>query len=364
MKKVGKWIASACLLAGTIGLMASFQNAPVTPDPTPYILTYPSYFGHRYQIPADNPTTEEGVQLGRHLFYEKELSANRKISCSTCHQQELAFTDGQVFSRGVDGTLTKRNAMSLANLLWVRDFFWDGRVSGLEEQAIIPLTHEHEMGQSLEVSSARLSTIPLYQELFRKAFGSGEINGRLIARAVAQFERTLISANAPYDQYLQGNYVPTSREKRGMDLFMRSPDPQRKIRGANCVHCHGSPKLFIELFHNNGLDVHPKDAGREAVTGYLADQGRFRVPTLRNIALTAPYMHDGRFHSLEEVLDHYNNHIQDSPNVSPFLTGRSNQVGGDRLLLTQTEQDDIIAFLHMLTDTSFISNPAFSDPNL
>ena len=344
--------------------MSSFQFDSSTTSPTPYELEYPAYFGGRFRIPKDNPTTVEGVQLGRRLFYEKALSANGVISCATCHRQELAFTDGLTFSRGVDGSLTPRNAMSLANLLWVRNLFWDGRSPSLEEQAKIPLTNVHEMGQSLEASSAKLQEMAPYPELFRKAFGSDQITGERIVKAIAQFERTLISADSPYDQYLQGMYEPTLQEKRGMELFMRPPNPEKNIRGANCGHCHGSPKLFIELFHNNGLDSLPKDVGREQVTGYPADRGRFRVPTLRNIALTAPYMHDGRFHSLEEVLDHYNEHIQESPNLSQFLRGVSNEAGGESLLLTPSEKDDIIAFLHILTDSTFITNPAFSDPNL
>lgn len=344
--------------------MGSLPSAPAITDPTPYSLEYPAYFGGRFRIPEDNPTIQEGVRLGRRLFYEKKLSVNAQVSCGTCHQQALAFTDGLAFSRGADGSLTPRNAMSLANLLWVRNLFWDGRSPSLEEQAKVPLTNVHEMGQSLEISSAKLQKTPPYPGLFRKAFGSDQITGDRIVKAIAQFERTLISANSLYDQYLQGTYEPTPQERRGMDLFMRSPDPEKNIRGANCGHCHGSPKLFIELFHNNGLDSVPKDIGREQATGYPADRGRFRVPTLRNIALTAPYMHDGRFHSLEEVLAHYNEHLQDSPNLSPFLRGISNEAGGQSLLLTLSEKDDIIAFLHMLTDSTFITNPAFSDPNL
>jgi cytochrome c peroxidase len=364
MKPSSKRIAACLLLAGTFLLMSGRPDSPLTPDPTPYQLEYPAYFGHRYRIPEDNPTTEEGVELGRRLFYETALSANGQLSCAACHRQELAFTDGRAFSPGVDGSLTHRNSMSLANLLWVRNLFWDGRSPSLEAQAEIPLTDAHEMGQSLEISSAKLQSTALYPELFRRAFGTESITGNLIVKAIAQFERTLISSDAPYDRYLQGTYELTAREKRGMDLFMRPADPTKNIRGANCGHCHGTPKTFIELFHNNGLDVLPKDPGREALSGYAADRGRFRVPTLRNIALTAPYMHDGRFQSLAEVLDHYNDHLQDRLNVSTFLTGRTNEEGGKSLGLTTSEKEDIIAFLHTLTDSTFITNPAFSDPNL
>lgn len=314
---------------------------------TAYHFTYPSYFGNRIHIPSNNPTTAEGVKLGRMLFYEKALSANSKVSCATCHRQELAFTDGRTFSKGIDSVGTVRNSMSLVNLLWVNHFFWDGRVEGLEQQASIPLEHPHEMGQPLKVSAARLQQTALYPPLFRQAFGSDTINGDRIARALAQFERTLISANSRYDQYLQGTYRPSAEEQRGIDLFFNSSR-------TSCGHCHDGPKTFSELYHNNGLDTLPKDLGREVVTGQPYDKGRFRVVTLRNIALTAPYMHDGRFKSLNEVVDHYGEHIAQSATLSPFLQHMP--------VLTVQEKNDLVAFLNMLTDSSFIKDDRFSDP--
>jgi cytochrome c peroxidase len=337
---------------------ALIQNVP-----TPYVLTYPANFGGRFTIPADNPTTQEGVELGRFLFYEKKLSATNSISCGTCHEQQRAFTDGKVLSVGVDGTLTSRNTMSLANLLWVRNFFWDARSPSLEAQAVFPLTDPHEMGQSLAESVSKLRQTRTYPPLFKAAFGSDLITEDQILKALAQFERTLISADSPYDRYLAGTYQPTAQELRGMALFANAPSPQKGLRGANCGHCHGGPKTFKEVFHNNGLDSLPTDLGREKATGQVADRGRFRVPTLRNIALTAPYMHDGRFASLDQVLDHYNGHIQKSPTLSTFLQGISNEPGGITLALTSTEKSDILAFLNLLTDSTFVTNPSFSDPN-
>lgn len=331
--------------------------------PEPYPLVYPANFGGRINVPKDNPTTIEGVRLGRMLFYEKKLSADNTLSCASCHQQKLAFTDGKALSTGVDKSLTSRNSMALVNLLWVRNFFWDGRSASLEEQAVFPMTNAHEMGQSLEASVRKLQQTAGYPMLFKGAFGSDTIDADKIKKALAQFERTLISADSPYDRYLAGTYQPTPQELRGIALFMDAPAPERGIRGANCGHCHGGPKTFKELFHNNGLDAEPKDIGREAISQQTGDKGRFRVPTLRNIALTAPYMHDGRFRTLAEVLEHYNEHIQESPSLSSFLRGVSNETGGKTLLLTQAEKADILAFLHMLTDTTFINNPAFSDPN-
>jgi len=330
----------------------------------PYNLVYPANFGNRIQIPADNPTTKQGVYLGRMLFYETKLSANNKLSCGSCHEQNKAFTDGRAFSPGVDGVLTPRNSMSLVNLLWGRKFFWDGRANGLEEQAVTPLTSTHEMGQSLNVSAQKLAATANYPALFKLVYGDNQITSDRIVRAISQFERTLISANSRYDQYLRGAYQPTPDELKGIELFNTAPQPEKGIRGANCTHCHGGPKTYMELFHNNGLDSMSKDSGMEKLTGLSADRGRFKVPTLRNIALTAPYMHDGRFKTLKEVIDHYSDHIEQSPALSAFLRGESNEAGGKSLKLLSTEKKQLIAFLNMLTDSAFITNPAFSDPHL
>lgn len=311
---------------------------PLTP-------VYPSYFGNRIDVPSDNPLTVQGVQLGRMLFYETALSAGNRLSCATCHRQELAFTDGKRFSTGVDGVLQDRNTMSLANLLWVRNFFWDGRARGLEKQGETPLTNPHEMGQPLAVSAGKIQHNAMYPPLFRTAFGSDTVTGARILMALAQFERTLISANSKYDQYLQGTYQPTASEAGGITLFFSK---------ASCNHCHEGPKTYSELFHNNGLDSIPGDTGREKITGQKYDRGRFRVVTLRNIALTAPYMHDGRFLTLEEVIDHYSEHIVSSATLSPFLE--------NNLHFTATEKKDLFSFLRMLTDSSFITDPKFSNP--
>lgn len=355
-RRAAQFVPVAALLS-FLFFVTSFVNAP-----TPYTLRYPATFGGRFQIPAENPTTEEGVRLGRMLFYEKRLSQNNTLSCESCHEQSRAFTDGRTFSVGVDGSLTRRNSMSLANLLWVRNFFWDGRSEGLENQAVFPLTDAHEMGQALTVSADKLKHTSVYPALFKEAFGTEDITPERITKALAQFERTLISADSRYDRYLAGSYQPTASEARGMLLFENGP--ASGIRGANCGHCHGGPKTFKELFHNNGLDSVFADAGREEHTKDAGDRGRFRVPTLRNIALTAPYMHDGRFASLDEVLDHYNEHIVASSTLSSFLEGVSNQAGGQTLGLNVADKQDIKAFLHMLTDSTFIKNPEFSNPHI
>lgn len=331
-------------------------------DPTPYPLTYPPNFGNRISIPQNNPTTQAGVYLGRNLFYEPLLSANNKISCSSCHEQKRAFTDGKAFSNGVDGTLTSRNSMALVNLLWARRFFWDGRATGLEAQAAFPLSDPHEMGQALTVSAAKLRQSPKYPILFQKAFGDTAITANRITMAISQFERILISADSPYDRYLKNTYKPSPIELEGMRLFNTMPQLGKKIRGADCAHCHGGVKTYLELFHNNGLDEISTDKGIAAITGMDSDHARFKIPTLRNIALTAPYMHDGRFNSLQQVLDHYSEHLKQK-HLSPFLKGSSNKIGGTSLQLSAHEKKAVIAFLNMFTDTTFIHNPEFSNPN-
>ena len=351
-------------LFALIIILSGWSHSSLTVETGAYNLVYPSNFGNRINIPADNPTTKQGVYLGRMLFYETKLSANNTLSCSSCHQQDKAFTDGRALSPGVDHVLSTRNSMSLANLLWARKFFWDGRAVGLEQQAPTPLTNPHEMGQSLEVSAQKLRQTPAYLPLFKLVYGDENITGDRIVKAIAQFERTLISANSRYDQYLNKTYQPTVDESKGMELFNNAPQPEKGIRGANCAHCHGGVKTYMELFHNNGLDSVPRDAGMQTLTGLPTDRGRFKVPTLRNIALTAPYMHDGRFKTLAEVVDHYSEHIVESASLSSFLRGESNEPGGKSLKLRPQEKKQIIAFLNMLTDSAFVHNPEFADPRL
>lgn len=344
-----------------VGVMAGVSAWTMADEPVPtgpYTLRYPASFGGRFTIPADNPTTQEGVYLGRLLFYEPKLSSTQTISCASCHQQARAFTDGLPLSVGVSGKLTQRNSMSLVNLLWVRQLFWDGRANSLEEQALVPLGHADEMGSKTGEAARTLQKTKPYPALFKRVFGSDTITDAHIGKALAQFERTLISANSPYDQYLQGQYQLTESEQRGLRLFNVAPSTERNVRGGNCAHCHGGPKLYQEVFHNNGLDQKAPDSGRQAITGMELDQGRFRVPTLRNVALTAPYMHDGRLATLEAVLDHYSDHIQDGPTLSPELPGQTNGFH-----LTSSEKTDLIAFLRLFTDSAFINNPQFADPH-
>lgn len=358
----GLFLWCSAVFALVLGAQA-FIGLPLAAagGPTPYPLAYPAYYGNRFAIPADNPLTVEGVALGRRLFYERHLSANNTIACANCHQQARAFTDGRRFSLGFDGTPTKRNAMSLANVLWINHFFWDGRASGLETQAVTPLTDAHEMGQPLDSSAARLRAVGSYAAAFEAAFGSPDITPERIVRAISQFERTLISANAAYDRYLRGEYRFTADEQKGYELFFNG-------RGL-CGNCHGGPRTINETYHNNGLDsifLDPghgiTDSGRQAVTGMAYDRGRFRVVSLRNVALTGPYMHDGRFATLPEVIDQYSDHLRGGPTLSPTLRDAAGRPL--ELHFSAGEKKALLAFLNTLTDSTFITDPRFSDPKI
>ncbi len=358
------WAAVVCLFWSCGSDPAQKEPDTTYPAPKPYNLELPRRFGATQALPADNPLTEEGVALGRQLFYEKALSLNNTMSCGSCHKQELAFTDGQALSKGVSGVAGTRSAMSLANLLWVSSFNWDGGPKTLEEQARIPLESPIELHQSVAVAATKLQATEQYPVLFEKAFGKGPITEDKILKALAQFTRTLISADSKFDRYQEGKANLTTQELLGMRLFLTHPDPNARLRGGNCGDCHGGSLQTFNTFHNNGLNAAPKDAGRWLVTGLEKDRGKFRAPSLRNIALTAPYMHDGRFKTLQEVLDHYNEHVNlRDPNIDPLIAEAVNDFGAESLGLTAEEKLQIIAFLHTLTDESFIVNPKFSDPN-
>ncbi len=332
----------------------------------------PYYFGG-FSVPQDNPMTVEGIELGRMLFYEKMLSADNSISCGTCHQQEKAFTDGRALALGVSKRELPRNSMALVNLLWgPQRFMWDGRAQSLEDQALQPIENPDEMGETLDNVVIKLQAMPIYVEKFRTAFGTEDITPTRIARALATFQRTLISFDSKYDQYLRGEVDLDEQERWGHQLFTTHPDAKAGIRGANCVDCHSQFltsgfQIGFDGFSNNGLDDEGAlETGLFAVTGETYDRGKFKVPTLRNIELTAPYMHDGRFKTLEEVLDHYNEHIRDSTTLDPLIREASNHTRkGDEppgLDLTEEEKAAVIAFLKTLTDQGFITNERFSDP--
>jgi cytochrome c peroxidase len=316
-------------------------------------------------IPADNPLTEEGVLLGRMLFYDPVLSVDSTLACASCHKQEFAFSDaGKALSQNVFGA-TKRNSPPLFNMVWMKDFFWDGRSEDLPAQANDALLHE--LGFNPAVVIPRLEAKPEYVALFKKAFGRpGTITQQKIEKAIAQFEMTLISSESKFDKVMRGEASFTPQESRGFyDLFMKDTIDG----GADCFHCHASSSassltMIDDNFHNNALDFANSfndfaDKGLGAVTSNMLDNGKFRTPHIRNIEVTGPYMHDGRFATLEQVVDFYNDSLKTSPTVDPQM--KTVHRGGLKYLTPQ-DKADLIAFLKTLTDTTFLHNPAFSNP--
>jgi len=351
-----------------VSLVCDLRDVPYSP--TAYAIKKPDNFP-QIPIPADNPMTLEGVQLGRRLFYDPILSGDSTMSCSSCHLPAGSFTDNKAVSIGIDGIAGRRSAMSLLNIAYVNTrLFWDGRVKTLEEQALKPVEDPIEMHTSWETVIGRLKNHPDYPQWFRKAFGINscqEITKELAAKAIAQFERILISSGTSrYDQFVRGEIDLEDNELRGKLMFF-DEGAQVGLPDGQCFHCHGSITLTGNNFFNNGLDSVGSladfiDKGLGAVTGNPSDNGKFRAPTLRNIALSAPYMHDGRLKTLEEVMVQYNDNGFGIINEDPFVQQIGFPVQGHYPGLTPLQTADIIAFLHTLTDTSFVNNPDFQNP--
>lgn len=348
---------------------------PATPFvPTPYVLDVPANLPPM-PIPADNPLTVEGVKLGRYLFYEERLSGNNTMSCASCHSAAYAFTDsGRAVSTGIDGIAGTRSSMALINLGYAQSFFWDGRAATLEDQILRPVRDPIEMHETWPNAMAKLQADPAYVQLFGEAFGSGNIDSLKAAKAIAQFLRTLVSANSKYDKVKRGEAAFTPDEAAGYTLFQAeggAPGEQIFLPGggfvvgqggADCFHCHNDAAgLFTdEQFRNNGVQETPyADHGRMVVTADPMDDGKFKVPTLRNIMLTAPYMHDGRFATIEEVIDHYNDGGHPGSTVDAFMKFTDPDL---TLGLTPEKKAQLIAFLNALTDMDFVNDERFSDP--
>ena len=290
------------------------------------------------EVPPDNPLTVEGIALGERLFADPILSVDSTIACISCHLPAHAFSDPRPLSQGVGG-LTSRNSMPLFNLLWSPSFFWDGRAASLEDQALEPVQSPVEMGEDWDRVVAKLDRHPEYPALFARAFGDAPIDRQLVVQAIAQFERTLISADSKYDRWLAGQAEFTPEEERGFILF--------HTEEGDCFHCHVAPLFTDNEFHNNGLDLDPPDEGLAALTGKRFDRGKFKTPTLRNIEYTAPYMHDGRFQTLEEVVEHYDFGFHRIVLTDPLLLVRPN------LDLIPADKRALVAFLKTLSDPQF-----------
>ena len=335
-------------------------NNEVVYDPSPYVLETGNF--PNPNIAADNPLTIEGVKLGIMLFFEPQLSLDGSMSCGTCHRQENAFSDTNRFSIGVHGLPGKRQAMAVFNQAWnTNGFFWDGRAILLRDQALMPIQDTLEMAETLENVVAKLSARQMYRDQFKRAFDDEPISPITISLALEQFMNSIVSVDSKYDRFDRGEVTLTDSEERGRELFFAEYNPFfPEVSGADCAHCH-SPKNFEnDQYMNNGLNAagNFSDIGLEAVTGLSSDRGKMKVTSLRNIELTPPYMHDGRFHTLEEVVEHYNSGIQNSPTLDITLANTL-QTG---LMLTEQDKADLVAFLKTLTDETLMTNEEYANP--
>ena len=336
-----------------------YTGRPYVAPPIPHVIN-----NYRPIVsPADNPMTYEGIQLGRMLFYDSTLSLNRQVSCGSCHKQQYAFGDNRKLSQNVLGP-TVRNTPTLANMGMNPKFFWDGRQSTIEDAVDDALNHE--MRPDFTALINYLNSTPQYSYLFKKAFGRpGDITLGKINKAIAQFIRTMVSVNSRIDQYYRGEIQLTTAESDGLNATFDQ-------NLGDCFHCHFDGPYYLSwasqdpqiIFGNNAIDSARSvyqfaDKGRGAITGDTNDYGKFKVPTLRNVAVTGPFMHDGRYTSLDEVIGHYSDSLLQSPTVNA-VNLQHYYAGG--LHLDATAKANLIAFLNALTDTAFLHNPALSNP--
>jgi cytochrome c peroxidase len=328
---------------------------------TPYI--FPDIVGFR-KVPQNqnNPVTVEGVALGKRLFFDSILSKDFTLSCASCHLPSHGFADDSRFSMGVDGAIGSRNAMTLVNLAWYEAFFWDGRSKTLQEQALIPVPKEDEMHLPWDIAVQRIKQDNSYLHLFAKAFNTTNVTKELVAKALEQFQTTLISYNSPYDKFTRFESNLNESATRGLQIF--------NSEKGDCFHCHQTNELFVRpqnIFSNNGIDVAltPNDfidKGLGAITGNPLENGKFKIPTLRNLAFTAPYMHDGRFQTLEEVIDMYNAGPKSSPSLDTIMITEANKrlerTGIYGLNLSAQDKEDLKNFLLSLSDSTFLRTHA------
>lgn len=331
----------------------------------PYSFPYIENF-RPIPINPDNPVTKKGVALGKKLFFDPILSKDFSMSCASCHKPELSFSDNGATSTGVRGLNGNRNSMALVNLAYYKAFFWDARAFTLAHQAIFPVEDTLELDLPWEVATERLNANEDYKQLFKEAFGVDNITQSEVTKALEQFQKTLLSYNSPFDKFVRGEKDLTPSQKRGLILFNNET--------GDCFHCHQlEHELFIhpeKVFTNNGLDAVSyyfdfEDLGAGKISGKIQDNGMFKVPTLRNLTFTAPYMHDGRFETLEEVIDFYNAGPKISPTIDDLMLAKANgrlldpEKGHWGLGLTSEQKQDLINFLHALSDSSFINNPEY-----
>lgn len=320
--------------------------------PATFKLKIPSYFGGNLPEPSFNKTTLEGIELGKKLFFDPMTSSNNLVSCASCHHQHLAFSDIEksLSNAGVSGKNMLRNTPPLFNLAWHSGYFWDGGAKDLESQVFAPLKHPDEHNQDLKELVKELENNPEYVKLFAEAFNNEPISSQTISYAFAQYQRALVSYKSKYDNFLQkkDTTIFSEIEKKGLLVF-----------DLHCQNCHKHPFLTDFLYHNNGLDDGFSDEseervfmGRFRITNDSADLGKYKTPSLRNVLLTAPYMHDGRFKSLDDVFSHYTSHIKNSKTLDETLK--------NKIMLSTEDKMALKAFFETLTDYEFIKNPTYS----
>ncbi len=347
-------LAAASLAFGLAGLLGAGCQVPDVAAPAPAAVpgaVLPANFPAPVYALAANAPDAAAFALGRSLFYDPRLSRDGSVSCGSCHQQFAAFANADHrLSHGVGSRLGTRNAPALQNLRWKAEFFWDGGPKSLETLPLAPLTNPLEMDETLPGVLAKLNADAAYPRRFAAVYGPGPITSYQFLRALAQFTAALTSANSRYDQYVRGEGSAglSAPELRGRALFAQK-----------CGSCHATDLFSDETYRNNGLSASfGADSGRAHITGRAADVGRFKVPGLRNVALTAPYMHDGRFATLEAVLAHYDHGVVASLTLDAVLRPAGGPLG---IALTATEQADLIAFLRTLTDDTFIHNQRLAE---
>ncbi len=341
------------------------KDADLVPayKPTPYKISVPFGFPTKLNLSEDNPMTVEGIELGRYLFYDDRLAGRadegKYMCCASCHIQKNSFTIGapRPYPVGLDGTSTHHAMLPLINLVWnPGNYTWNGSLGSIEDVVLAVIGDPNEFGSSnIKVENA-ISSVSGYPELFEKAFGTREVTADRIAKAIAQFVRTLISSNSKFDQYLRGEVQLSSAELKGFVLFTTE-------EGADCFHCHGgdgNPLFTTNLFYNNGKDsVFTDPYDRYSITGKYLDLGAYKATTLRNIEFRTPFMHDGRFNTLDEVIDFYSSHLIWSPSIHPLM----HHIATGGVQLTPSEKENLKAFLLTLSDTAFINSTAFSKPD-
>ena len=314
--------------------------------PTPVKFVVPKGWPQPSYDFSKNPLTEEGIVLGKKLFYDETLSKDGSISCASCHQQFGAFnTYDHPLSHGFNNSMTTRNAPGLFNLAWQKEFMWDGGINHLDLQPLAPITAENEMAETIENVLNKLKADKEYRKMFKAAFGDETITTQRMTKAFSQFLLQLVSSNSKYDKVMRGEASFILPEKLGYEIFQKK-----------CSSCHPEPMFTDYTYRNTGftLDPYLKDPGRMRITGNPKDSLKFKVPSLRNVAMTFPYGHDGRLFSLISVFEHYRKSMVISPNTDPLLK--------NKIPLTNFEIGQLTAFLYTLTDSSFLKDPRFAPP--